>query len=212
MVLNLKQILLMVVVIPGLSACAAMERRFEAENASPYAPAYHQTATKHEAEAREELGLPSNGYLSSYDQTRLQERMFLKKLEHRLETRAEKAQYYQVKSSLKSDQERIQFLLLGSREQKARWITSRGLNRSDIHPDEIANTIENKDIALGMTESAVRESWGDPDLIEVAGDPVYGFKRWRYRRMVSGNGGYQRELRLVYFEGGHVVGWETYDL
>lgn len=212
MVLNLKQILFVALVLPGLTACAALDRRFENESSRHYAPAHNPITTKHELEAREELGLPMGGYLSSSDQNRLQERVYLKELESRLNTRAEKAQYYQVKSSMSSDRERIQFLLLGSREQKARWITSRGLNRRDAHPEEIASAIEAKDIALGMTESAVRESWGDPDLIEVAGDSVYGYKRWRYRRIVSGNDGYQRELRLVYFEGGHVVGWETYDL
>ena len=57
--------------------------------------------------------------------------------------------------------------------------------------------IEEKDIALGMSSAAVKESWGDPDIVEVAGDTVYGYERWRYQRIVSGNDGYQKELRSV---------------
>lgn len=210
MIHKLGQAFCALILLPGLSACALLERRLESQNSNPYAPAYRNT-TKHALEAREELGL-SDGYLSPYDQDRLQTRIFLKELEDKLDSRAEKAQYYQIRTTLKNDHERIQFLLLGSREAKARWITSKGLNRQDSYSDEIAKTIEEKDIALGMSESAVRESWGDPDVIEVAGDAIYGYERWRYQRIVSGNDGYQKELRSVYFEGGRVVGWETQDL
>ncbi len=203
--------LVLLLLIPGLNACSHIERRYESQKNEYGHPSYHPTNSRFEVEAREELGLGS-GYLSSYDRARVQERVYLKELENRLESRAEKAQYFQIKSSLRNDAERIQFLLLGSREAKARWITTRGLNRQDTHTEEIAKAIESKDIALGMSEKAVRESWGDPDLIEVAGDPVYGYKRWRYQKMASGNDGYQREQRAVYFEGGRVVGWETHDL
>tara|TARA_B100000683_G_C12413230_1_gene524687 strand:- start:56 stop:700 length:645 start_codon:yes stop_codon:yes gene_type:complete len=197
--------------LTGPSACSLLDRRIQSVNSnSSYQPVYNPK-TKYALEAKEELGLP-NGYLSSYDQQRLNERIYLKELENQLDTRSEKAQYYQLRSSLGSDRERIQFLLLGSREAKARWITMRGLNRQDSHSDEIAKVIESNDLALGMSESAVRESWGDPDVIEVAGNTVYGYERWRYKRIVSGNDGYQQELRSVYFEGGRVVGWETEDM
>jgi hypothetical protein len=199
---------MMMVIFPGLTACAALERRSQSSSEGYYSTPQQ---SKFEAEAREELGLP-NGYLSSFDRHRLKERTYLKELEHRMDSRSDKAQYYQIKSSLNSDSERIQFLQLGSRDSKAKWVTSTGLNRQNQHSEEIARIIEAKDIALGMSESAVRESWGDPDLIEVAGDRVYGYKRWKYQRMVSGNAGYQREMRAVYFEGGRVVGWETQDL
>jgi len=203
--------ILAVFFVTGLSACSLLERRHSgAQQESSYQAAYRPT-TKYALEAREELGL-SGKFLNAYDQQRLNERIYLKELEALLGTTAEKAQYYQIRSSLNNDRERIQFLLLGSREAKARWITTRGLNRQDTHPEEIANVIENSDLTLGMSESAVRESWGDPDLIEVAGNKVYGYERWRYKRTVSGNDGYQRELRSVYFEGGRVVGWETDDL
>lgn len=192
----------------GLSACSFLERRMQAENANDASPYYANTNEKRLNEAREELGLRGKS-LSGVDYDRLETRMYLKDLESRLTNRAEKAQYYQIKSSLKTDQDRIQFLTLSSSESKARWIKSRGLNMDDRHSNEIANIIEKQDIALGMSQSAVRESWGDPDAIEVAGDSVYGYERWRYNRFISGNDGYQKEMRMVFFEGGRVVGWQT---
>lgn len=198
-------------ILPGLCACSALQRRLEPQTSESGYYSLSPELSRYEYEAREELGLPM-GHLSPYERSRLQERMHLKELEDRMSSRSEKAQYYQIKSSLRNDGERIQYLLLGSRETKARWLTARGLNRQDMHSEDVVRVIEAKDIAMGMSQSAVRESWGDPDVTEVAGDPVYGYERWRYQRIVSGNDGYQKELRSVYFEGGRVVGWETQDL
>lgn len=192
----------------GLSACSFLERRMQADGSFSSGHSYSGSNEKRQSEAMEELGLRGK-YLSPTDQDRLETRIYLKELESRLQNRAEKAQYYQIKSSLKTDPDRIQFLNLSSAESKARWIKSRGLNMDDRHSNEIANIIEKQDIALGMSQSAVRESWGDPDAVEVAGDTVYGYERWRYNRFVSGNDGYQKEMRMVFFEGGRVVGWQT---
>ena len=60
-----------------------------------------------------------------------------------------------------------------------------------------------------MTTDQVQESWGEPDLVEVAGNPVYGNKRWKYRKFVSSEDGYTQQTRIVYFEAGKVSGWET---
>ena len=45
--------------------------------------------------------------------------------------------------------------------------------------------IDNKDITLGMNQKAVLESWGEPEIVEVAGNPVYGNERWKYSKFVS---------------------------
>ncbi len=82
---------------------------------------------------------------------------------------------------------------------RERWAPSRGLIAAKKPtPTIVRKTIESNDIALGMNQKAVTESWGDPDAVEVAGDPVYGFERWKYNRYVSGNDGYQKEMRIVY--------------
>jgi hypothetical protein len=38
---------------------------------------------------------------------------------------------------------------------------------------------------------------------------MYGYERWNYHRFTPGSDGYQKENRVVYFESGRVVGWET---
>jgi hypothetical protein len=198
----------------GLSACSSLERHprsgyFSSEERTEAATnLYDERRRKQEREVREELGL-LNRALNDSDVESLRLRMQLKGLESRLQTRREQQQYYQVRSQLKNDRERIAFLSLPHFEARDRWIALRGLNKvQDGHPTPIAELIEANDIALGMTQKAVMESWGDPDAVEVAGNPVFGHERWLYSRFVSDSEGYQRQTRAVYFEGGVVVGWE----
>jgi hypothetical protein len=160
-------------------------------------------------DAKEELGLGSRP-LSDDERIAVESRVRLKRMESRLATKREKKQYYDVRSALNSDRERIYFLSLPTYEARERWAQQRGIGGGgeEVYSEPIAKTIEANDIALGMTQKAVTQSWGDPDAVEVAGNPLYGYERWRYNRYISGNEGYQKELRIVYFEGGRVVGWE----
>lgn len=200
----------------GLSACALMERSprsgyssYEEDSTYSGTPSlYEQRRQNVEADAREELGLQGRP-LTDPEAQAVETRIRLKRAEGRLATKREKRQYYQVRSSLRSDRERLYFLSMPTFEARERWAQQRGLGSTEeTNSDEVAKTIENNDIALGMTQKAVSESWGDPDAVETAGNPVYGYERWRYNRYVSGNDGYQKENRIVYFEGGRVVGWE----
>ncbi|MEK6556591.1 MAG: hypothetical protein AABZ31_15180, partial [Bdellovibrionota bacterium] len=79
----------------------------------------------------------------------------------------------------------------------------------DINKEIDHQLIENNDIARGMSRNAVIQSWGNPDMEEFAGNPVYGNERWVYNKQVSTDQGYKQERRLIYFEAGRVVGWET---
>lgn len=172
---------------------------------------YEQKRLGVETEAREELGLQGRP-MSDPERMAVEGRVRLKRLEARLANRREKKQYYGLRSSLANDRERIYFLSLPTFEARERWAANRGLgggNAGDERPEEVAKTIESNDIALGMNPKAVLESWGDPDAVETAGNPLYGYERWKYNRYVSSGGeGYQKELRIVYFEGGRVTGWE----
>jgi hypothetical protein len=206
--------LLLVASMLGLSACAALQRSersgysYEEYNESEQPKdLYEQKADSVESEAKEELGLDSRP-LSTDEANAVETRVKLKRMESRLETKREKKQYYGVRSALKNDQERIYFLSLPTIEARERWAQTRGLGGDESYSDDIAKVIESNDIALGMTQKAVMQSWGDPDAVETAGSAVYGYERWKYNRYVSGNEGYQKELRVVYFEGGRVVGWE----
>ena len=122
----------------------------------------------------------------------------------------EKRQYHKWKTFLQTDEERLYFLSLPSFEARERWIQSSGIS---LRPTQFGETdllmIESGDVTLGMTKRAVRESWGEPDLREVAGNPVYGNERWIYRNQLSSANGFQRKNRVIYFESGRVAGWET---
>jgi hypothetical protein len=201
----------------GLSACTtfmsrSMHSGYSYEDDDGQAPQqldlYQQKQANVEDEAKEELGLGSRP-LSDDERGAIENRIRLKRMETRLATKREKKQYFNVRAALRSDRERIYFLSLPTYEAKERWAQQRGLGAQDeTYPEEVAKTIESNDIALGMSQKAVTQSWGDPDAVEVAGNPLYGYERWKYNRYISGNEGYQKEMRVVYFEGGRVVGWE----
>lgn len=199
----------------GLSACAIFERDprsgyFSEEYSSAVVQTdiYQMRQQNIESEAREELGLLGKG-LGDDERSKIETRIRLKRAESKINTRREKKQYYDVRSALKNDRERLYFLSLPTYEARERWALQRGLSQGvESYSEEVGKTIESNDIALGMSQKAVMESWGDPDAVESAGNPIYGYERWKYNRYVSGNEGYQKELRVVYFEGGRVVGWE----
>lgn len=64
-------------------------------------------------------------------------------------------------------------------------------------------------IRVGMRTTHVQRNLGLPDQREVAGNPEYGNERWTYEKTVPTPGGYYDEKRVIYFEGGTVVGWES---
>jgi len=76
-------------------------------------------------------------------------------------------------------------------------------------PAAVTELVDDSDIALGMQKEAVRESWGEPDYVEVSGNPKFENERWRFSVPIKTPEGYQFEERLVYFERGRVVGWVT---
>lgn len=71
----------------------------------------------------------------------------------------------------------------------------------EIHPPA-AN-----DIFLGMPMERVKQAWGTPRRVEVAGNPELLNQRWIYP-----DGPFERfgsNARIIYFERGRVVGWEV---
>jgi hypothetical protein len=202
----------------GLSACASIG--FDRDARSGYSESetstsdsvhvfYDERENKEVLDAKEELGYTGRP-LSEMERAQLEERLRLHRMESRLESKRDRKQYYSMRSQMRNDRERMAFLSLPNFEAKQRWLQNRGYLREEQgHSDAVGKVIEANDIGLGMSQKAVRESWGDPDFIENAGDPMYGYERWNYHRFTPGSDGYQKENRVVYFEGGHVVGWET---
>jgi hypothetical protein len=67
---------------------------------------------------------------------------------------------------------------------------------------------QNRDVVLGMDMRDVLGVWGEPTDIERAGLPEHGNERWIYSTGLQSRWSL-REARVVYFEAGRVVGWET---
>lgn len=130
--------------------------------------------------------------------------------EQNLKTKREKEQYSEILPLFKSESERLDFLSLNTVEERQEWIKSNQLwtRNSELYK-QYKSVIEAQDITVGMTQELVKKSWGEPQGVEVSGNPIYKNERWRYTRSVSTSEGFKKEDRLVYFESGRVVGWET---
>lgn len=137
-------------------------------------------------------------------------RVRLKQLENAVRTNKEVEQYSKVLPYLKDEKERIEFLELPDYEARQTWLQSRNFaNRSKATQEQMQSIIEAQDIAVGMPQVLVKKSWGDPENVEVSGNPQFRNEKWRYSKYVSTPYGYKLEKKHVYFEGGKVVGWET---
>jgi hypothetical protein len=143
------------------------------------------------------------------DPVNLSTKSRLKQLENSLSTKKETEQYSKALPWFYNEQERIQFLSLPGFEARQSWLADREFSsRANQVQSDMKELVEAQDIAVGMPQGLVRQSWGDPDSIEVSGNPQFKNERWRYNRYVSSQDGYKAERRTVYFEGGKVVGWE----
>lgn len=182
-----------------LSACSQLQRSQESgySNTKKYSP------TKRSSKY-------VTGEMQDVEPERTPQKTQLKKLENSLNVKKEIEQYSKALPWFYSDQERIDFLTLPDFEARSKWMTSQNFNgRSSLVLSEMKDLVEAKDIAVGMPMALVKESWGNPDAVEVSGNPQFKNERWRYNRYVSSQEGYKAEKKSVYFEGGKVVGWEV---
>lgn len=148
--------------------------------------------------------------LDQDQQRALDQKMRLRAMESRLQSRQEREQYSKALPWLKNDEEKIELLSQPNLEARQIWLQDKGLwKRSRSVTPEMKELIETGDITLGMPMDYVRKAWGEPQAVEVSGNPIFKNERWKYVRQVSSPDGYKQERRLVYFEGGKVVGWET---
>lgn len=204
--------------ILGLSSCSLLQRHpdsgylgAEFQESNSAVDFYQSRRLRQEQLAFEELGINPSQPLNEQDQSSIEQRLRLKRMEAAIPTKLQKQQYYRYQAFLKSDQDRILFLQIPTIEARERWIQGLGISDTDNggYSDEMAKLIESNDIAIGMSQKAVTESWGDPEIVEVAGNPIYRNECWKYSKYISSEDGYRREMRLIYFEGGRVIGWET---
>lgn len=210
------KIFILISISVGLSACSLLNRSFQSGyfdyEESPHSAAhdYFQEKQKLELqEAKNDLGI--EGSLTEIQKEALITRIKLKRAEKNIPTEKEREQYYKYKPLLSNDKQRLYFLSLPNADSRARWANQIGAFEKNIddYSQDVAELIEESDIALGMTQKMVKESWGEPDLVEVAGNNLYGNEKWSYRTTVSSHDGYVHENRIIYFEGGRVSGWEV---
>lgn len=140
----------------------------------------------------------------------ISDRTVMKHLENSLKTKEEIQQYSKALPWFKNDEERMEFLRLPGFEARQKWLSEQDFSRRARHVnDSMQDLVEAQDIALGMPMTLVKKSWGEPDSVEVSGNPQFKNERWKYNKYISTPDGYKPEKKLVYFEGGKVVGWEV---
>lgn len=156
-----------------------------------------------------ELGLDPKKGFNEAERKDVLNRRKLRQLERRLDSSRERLNYSKVLPYLSTDQEKIDYLTIPSLEGRQSWANRNKIwGREKTNPDLVA-VADAKDIAVGMSQELVRQSWGEPNLVEQSGNPVYKNERWKYVRELPTLNGYKRQKRYVYFEAGRVVGWET---
>jgi hypothetical protein len=201
----------LLLLLTGLSACSLLSpnRRGIYDADEDLAQYYREKRGEERTRARTQLGRSPASIKS--DDPQLDNRITLNRMERMIPTKNEKALYYKYKPYIPGDDGRIEFLRQPSYEAKSEWLRRRKIT-TDVfeYPKPIQDIINNSDICLGMTRQAVHESWGEPDLKEVAGDQMYGNERWKYSTTVSTESGFNQETRYVYFDGGLVSGWEKF--
>lgn len=156
-----------------------------------------------------ELGFDPKKEIPNEQRLQILERKKLRELERSLDTQKERLQYSKILPWLASDSEKIEVLSIPSIEGRQVWINKNKIWSRAKDLKQFDEIVESQDIALGMPQDYVRKSWGEPTQIETSGNFIYKNERWQYLKQVSTPQGYKQESRLVYFEGGRVVGWET---
>lgn len=212
---SITKIMVLLFVVQILSGCALMRSR-----ESGYTSRYDSTSSDsgqnyryRDLEVRDsaatELGYGSYQRLTASEQRDVEDRLDLKRLERTFQSQREREQYYRYKPLMKSDRQRAEFIQVGSFEGRQRWLRNKGISGvGERHTAETTQLIAEQDVALGMSRQAVKQSWGDPDGVEVAGNPIYGNERWQYTTNSATTEGFNSEKRTIYFESGVVVGWE----
>lgn len=199
------------ILILSLTGCGTLQRSADSgyafredTNQGRDRRAYSRDAAAHS------LGLKESQDYSGQQRDAITYRAALMRAEKSLEGKREREQYFKNKAYMKSDQERLEYLRVPTYGERTRWLEARGIQGAGTkQPPEIQDLIDQNDITVGMTKQAVREAWGEPELIEVAGSPMYGNERWTYSEQIASHEGFHGETRTVLFDSGRVVGWET---
>ena len=160
--------------------------------------------------AARELGISSTKGLTASQTAKVAQRATINKLEGNLRSNAERAQYYQTMHLFRDDRDRLAFLSLPSMAERERWVEANQLKKIANQLSEAEKLlVQDNDIAMGMSQKAVRESWGDPSRVETSGAEIYRNEKWTFNMEIPTPNGYVPQQRIVFFEAGRVVGWQS---
>lgn len=109
--------------------------------------------------------------------------------------------YHQYKKYLSSTSEELYFLRLRTIEQRTDYLDSRGYLSGVYNVRDRGIATIHREVVIGMSKSQVVKVWGEPDYVDVSGNPSQENERWAYHRNGS--------TRYIYFESGQVGGWST---
>jgi len=181
------------------SACTVLQRSKESGYGSSAAATTESTIN------RIQINFDKSANASNQNSDKVK----LKKLENSLTSEKELEQYSKALPYFNSEKEKIDFLSLEDYEAKQSWLNNnKFFKRSLKAKNSFQNIIASQDIAIGMPISLVKKSWGDPQSVEISGNEKLRNERWKYLKYVSTPDGFKLEKKIVYFEGGRVVGWE----
>jgi hypothetical protein len=98
---------------------------------------------------------------------------------------------------------------MANEESKIRDELQQGADEAAaLQARQIQVALTENDLVLGMQMQDVRDAWGEPRQVDTAGDPGAGNQRWMYFNGLSSRWSLS-SARVVYFEAGKVVGWDT---
>ena len=216
----MKRNLFALMIIASSAACTSLQR----SPSSGYANSSRDSSANHERRdsssssrlnsrldaAAEKLSYDDPSSLSDSELRQVHQQATLDRAEQLIEGRRERDQYFTNKPYFKNDRDRLAFLALPDYETRDKWLDSHHINGpSTPNSPVMQNIVDRNDVAVGMTKEAVRDSWGPPDSVEVAGNPMYANEKWIYTEQTASTEGYRNEKRAIIFEGGRVAGWET---
>ncbi len=185
----MKRLLLISILVLGNTGCSFISKRLESREKN-------ETLDSHQKS------------IGNSDEQLIQIR--IRDLERQLNTQRDKELYSKLLPWFSSEEEKLEYLLLDSLQEKQEWAQNEKVwTRAKKPNDEMKILMQNQDIAIGMPLDYVIKSWGEPLSKEVSGNPLFKNQKWRYSRSISTQEGFKQEKRIVYFEGGKVVGWET---
>lgn len=147
---------------------------------------------------------------SNLNETKASIALEIRRREEGLSNRKEQLQYSKALPYFSNNDERLEFLNLSSFQAKQIWLNKKGFSDREKNPDSTLSDIANQsDVAVGMTCDLVKTAWGEPDQVETAGNPIFKNERWKYQRQITSVDGFKPQRKVIYFESGKVVGWET---